>query len=63
LKHISELLKNPFAQDESQFRTEHIDLENRFVDFVKSFREVKQKLFAVVERASKQEKQKHQLTP
>lgn len=62
LMHISDLLKNPFVQNESQFRDEHILLEDQFVDFVKRFRETKKKLFSVVERVSKNEKQKHLLT-
>jgi hypothetical protein len=63
LIHISELMKNPFVQNEPQFRAEHIALETRFVEFVKCFRDFKQKLFSIAERSSKVEKNKHQLAP
>jgi hypothetical protein len=63
LIHISELIKNPFVQNEPLFRAEHIELENRFVEFVKRFKEIKRKLFQIAERASKIEKKKHQLAP
>lgn len=62
LTHIGELIKNPFVQNEPQFRTEHMELENKFASFVKRFREVKQKVFAIADHASKVEKGKHLLT-
>jgi hypothetical protein len=61
LIHITQFLKNSAAQDESQFRNEHVQLEDELTDFVKRFREVKHKIFKLVERISKSEKGKHLL--
>ena len=49
LKHISDLVKHRRARDDSEFREEHILLEDHMVNFVKLFRKLKGEVFAVTE--------------
>jgi len=59
LKHIENLMVNPFAVEASAFRDEHATLEDELVAFVKSFRDIKHNLFQLTDRIIKDEKQKH----
>jgi hypothetical protein len=58
IKHIAELMENPFAHDAQQFKDEHAKLENAFVDFIKSFRSVKSEVFKLNEHVVHSEKVK-----
>ena len=49
LKHISDLVKHRRARDDSEFREEHILLEDHMVNFAKLFRKLKAEVFAVTE--------------
>lgn len=49
LKHISDLVKHRTKRDDSEFREEHILLEDHMVDFAKLFRKLKAEVFAVTE--------------
>ena len=59
LRHIENLMVNPFGLDASTFRNEHAILEDELVAFVKNFRDVKQRVFQLTDRVVKTEKQKH----
>jgi hypothetical protein len=59
LRHIENLMVNPFALDVSAFRNEHATLEDELVAFVKNFRDIKQRVFQLTDRVVKTEKQKH----
>ena len=59
LRHIENLMVDPFALDASAFRHEHQMLEDELVAFVKSFRDIKHRVFQLTERIVKTEKQRH----
>jgi len=59
LRHIENLMVDPFALDDSAFRNEHQMLEDELVAFVKGFRDIKQRVFHLTDRIVKTEKQKH----
>jgi hypothetical protein len=59
LRHIENLMVDPFAMDASAFRNEHIMLEDELVTFVKNFRDIKRRVFQLTDRVVKTEKQKH----
>ena len=59
LRHIENLMVDPFATDASAFRNEHATLEDELVAFVKNFRDIKQRVFQLTDRVVKTEKQKH----
>jgi len=59
LRHIENLMVEPFALDASVFRNEHVMLEDELVAFVKNFREIKHRVFQLTDRVVKTEKQKH----
>ncbi len=49
LTHLSDLMENPFPQDDRKFRAEHDTLENRISDFLKAFRDTKKETFTITE--------------
>ena len=59
LRHIENLMVDPFASDASAFRNEHTMLEDELAAFVKNFRDIKQRVFQLTDRVVKTEKQKH----
>ena len=59
LRHIENLMVDPFASDASAFRNEHQMLEDELVAFVKGFRDIKNRVFQLTDRIAKTEKQKH----
>lgn len=62
LKHLEELIENPFSHDETEFRDEHSKLEDEFTEFVKNFKTVKQEIFVSAEHVIEDEKLHHLLT-
>lgn len=63
LRHIQELIENPFSNDSQHTKDEHLTLEGALVDFVKDFRLTKREIFVSTEQILKSEKAKHLLTP
>lgn len=61
LVHIEDLIQNAFSHDDEEFRNEHLELENQFAEFVKSFRKTKSQTFAITEHVIEEEKLKHLL--
>lgn len=61
LSHIAKLLDNSFPDNEQKFKDEHANLENKWVGFVKDFKELKRTLFNVLEEILKSEKLGHLL--
>jgi cysteinyl-tRNA synthetase len=55
LSHLAELIDEPFKYDFHKCRTEHEELENEIVLFIKKFREIKIEAFAVSEQVIQQE--------
>jgi hypothetical protein len=49
IKHLAELIDNPFAYDSHKFRTEHQILEDDFTKFIKLFRKNRQEVFKITE--------------
>jgi len=49
LRHLSDLMENPFAHDSQTFRNEHGDLEDEIAAFAKRFRYAKKETFKVTE--------------
>lgn len=49
MRHISDLMKNAFSRDATEFRKDHAVLEDKMVDFTKLFRKLKAEVFAVTE--------------
>ena len=47
LHHLAELIDNPFAYDSHKFRTEHAQLEDDLVPFVKDFRKNRKEVFTI----------------
>ena len=45
LRHLSNLIINPFAYNSQKFREEHQQLEDDFTEFIKTFRVVKKAVF------------------
>ncbi len=63
LSQLARVIENVFPREEAQFRNEHVQLESRLSDFLKTFREVKKQVFAVTEQVMEEEKLKRLLTP
>jgi len=49
LHHLAELIDNPFAYDSHKFRTEHQQLEDYLIKFVKDFRKNRKEVFTITE--------------
>jgi len=49
MRHISDLMKNAFSRDATEFRDDHAILEDKMVEFTKLFRKLKAEVFAVTE--------------
>lgn len=49
LKHLAELIENPFKYDSHKFRTEHQILEDDLTKFVKAFRKNRKEVFKITE--------------
>lgn len=62
IKDIEEFYEYTEGYDDAQFRTDHADLEQEFVDFVQSITELKQDVFAISRRMIEIEKLTHLLT-
>lgn len=56
LKHISELIENPFVQNAQAFKAEHESLETEYLDFVMQFRNVKREVFKLTGRIVRSKK-------
>ncbi|WP_413999030.1 hypothetical protein ACMDB5_00120 [Flavobacterium sp. W1B] len=50
LKHLAELIDDPFKYDSHQFRSEHEKLEDGIASFIKEFRKNKKETFAITEK-------------
>lgn len=57
--HIENLMENPFSNDEEELRNEHGKLEQEIADYVKSFRVLKQKIFATAKEGIDEERLKY----
>lgn len=55
LSHLAELIDEPFKYDFHKCRTEHKELENEIVSFIKKFRDIKTETFVVAEQVIQQE--------
>ncbi len=62
LADIEEFHEYKEAYDDSEFRSEHADLEQGFVDFVQSFTSTKKDVFSISKRMIEIEKLTHLLT-
>ena len=49
LRHLSDLMENPFAHDSQALRNEHGELEEALASFAKHFRLVKKETFKITE--------------
>lgn len=49
LAHLAELIDDPFKYDSHKFRSEHEELENEIVSFIKKFWKIKKDTFVVSE--------------
>ncbi len=61
LKHLSNLIGNPFPYNAQEYKDEHQRLEDAMTALMKKFRTVKQEVFRVSEYAIGSEKSKHLL--
>jgi hypothetical protein len=61
LHHIRELMEVPSKVNTDAYRREHIELEDEFAEFTKSFRETKKAVFELTENVIHSEKIKHLL--
>lgn len=61
MKHIKNMVENPFVHNELAFREEHAQLEEDVADYVKSHREVKKEIFSITEKVIESEKLQHLL--
>jgi len=50
-EHIEELIDNPFAYDNDEFRKEHEILEHKFTAFVLEFQEEKEQIYSVIKKS------------
>jgi cysteinyl-tRNA synthetase len=55
LNHLTGLIDEPFKYDFHEFKSEHDELENEIVLFIKKFREIKKESFAFSEQVIEQE--------
>jgi cysteinyl-tRNA synthetase len=55
LSQFTALIDEPFKYDFHEFKSEHDELENEIVLFIKKFREIKKESFAVSEQVIEQE--------
>jgi hypothetical protein len=58
LTHLAELIDAPFKYDSHKFRSEHEELENEIVSFIKKFREIKKETFTDMEPVIEREVKK-----
>lgn len=63
LKHLANLLENPFSHNAQTVKDAHAETESMIAGFVKRFRIIKKKIFAIVEQIERSEKGKHLLNP
>lgn len=56
LTNLADLIDAPFKYDSHVFRTEHEELEDSIIDFVKSFRSNRKEMFAITEHVMDSEK-------
>lgn len=61
LKHLTNLIENPFAHDAQSCKDEHAKLEDWFADFSKDFREVKKEIFRLTEQVMESKKAQYVL--
>ena len=61
LKHLGNLIQNPFPYDAQAYRDEHARLESSLADFLKEFRIIKKEIFLLTEQVIGSEKVKHLL--
>lgn len=61
MKHIKDMIENPFVHNEQAFREEHAQLEEDVADYVKSHRGLKKEIFAITEEVVESEKLQHLL--
>ena len=61
MKHIKDMIENPFVHNEQAFREEHAQLEEDVADYVKSHRNLKKEIFAITEEVVESEKLQHLL--
>ncbi len=61
LKHLGNLLENPFPYNAQHYRAEHTRLEVVVAEYFKNFRQTKKEIFAFVEQVMESEKAKHLL--
>ncbi|ELR71979.1 hypothetical protein C900_01974 [Fulvivirga imtechensis AK7] len=47
MRHLKDLMENPFSYDEIIFRNEHAELEDDFADFIKAHRTLKREVFSL----------------
>lgn len=62
LKHLEELIDNPFSHDENVFRDDHEKLENELTEFIRNFKAIKKEVFSMTEHVIEDEKLHHLLT-
>jgi cysteinyl-tRNA synthetase len=55
LSHLAELIDEPFKYDFNKCRSEHEELENEIVSFIKNFRGIKKESFAISEQVIEKE--------
>jgi len=56
IKHLADLINNPFKYDSQEFKEEHTKLEIEIYEFIKTFRKSKTKAFAITEYVVDDEK-------
>lgn len=61
LKHLTNLIENPFAHDAQSCKDEHAKLEDWLADFSKDFREVKKGIFQLTEQVMESKKAQYVL--
>lgn len=61
MKHLANLIQNPFPYDAQAYRDEHAGLESSLADFLKEFRIIKREIFLLTEQVIESEKVKHLL--
>ena len=61
LKHLGDLLENPFPFSAQHYRDEHTRLGVVLAEYVKNFQQTKREIFAFVEHVMESEKAKHLL--
>ncbi len=61
LKHLANLIENPFAHDAQSCKDEHAKLEAWLAEFSKEFREVKREIFHLTEQVMESKKAQYVL--